>query len=299
MISPNPSRYRGIRGVNAHHQPETGVKILSQERNMDKNKYWVTQQLLEKQWHAMHTLRKFAPVFLSWHSVTASLYSGIIWARAWCFTFNFPLCPSSMNTKQLDFCQQWWHTSSFINNWEYQLPMNKSSKETWIFKLFLFSLVFFPDFSLSPALFLSWSPYFLSGKTKCVHTPSFFCFLFSVSMLTCKIIKNSEKAEAILTGTDLDHTWEHTEKWCHTQFQVYFEFIALSQESPLHLQLKAAEKGSHCVHVVNALQCMPSLLPMSDKNLSETKLKWKHNKTLIQCMLKRTGMKFFRSWERI
>lgn len=76
-----------------------------------------------------------------------------------------------------------------------------------------------------------------------------------------------------MTGTDLDHPWEHTEKWCHTQFQVYFEFIALSHESPLHLQLKAAEKGSHCVHVVYALQCMPSLLPMSDKNLSETKLK--------------------------
>lgn len=54
-----------------------------------------------------------------------------------------------------------------------------------------------------------------------------------------------------MTGTDLDHTWEHTEKWCHTQFQVYFEmeFIALSHESPLHLQLKAAEKGYHCVHV--------------------------------------------------
>lgn len=149
-------------------------------------------------------------MFLSWHSVTASLHSGIIWAHAWCFMFNFPLCPSSMNTKQLDFCQQWWHTSSFINNWEYQLPMNKSSKETWIFKLFLFSLVFFFwFFPLSCSL--SWAPNFLSGKTKCVHT--FFCFLFSVSMLTCKIIKNSQKAEGILTGTDLDHTWEHTEKW--------------------------------------------------------------------------------------
>lgn len=106
-------------------------------------------------------------------------------------------------------------------------------------------------FPLSRCLFLSWTPYFLSEKTKCVHTPSFLCFLFSVSMLTCKIIKNSQKADSVLTGTDLDHTWEHTEKWSHTQFQVYFEmeFIALSHESPLHPQLKAAEKGYHCVHV--------------------------------------------------
>lgn len=133
--------------------------------------------------------------------------------------------------------------------------MNKSSKETWIFNLFLLRLLSFFWFSFLSCCLSFLKPVIFCQRRQNAHT---LChsFLVSVWMLIREIIKESHRAEGNIDRywlrQHLDtHTHTQRQTRSHTHFQVYFEMeiIAISHESPLHLQLKATEKAHPCVHV--------------------------------------------------